>query len=608
MLLVIVRHPDKLRACKEEVVLDASSTQYQDWPQRSWGLAALGASLGLVIHLLLQAAERAGPVGPSILLALMFFLATAGIVFSFTLIRAAPRESAAFALICGAVVGCAIWFTGQVGAQYDWAVPRIPAAAVAVVIATPLFQAWRAAGRPRQSLISCLTYPVAHDHAWMAAMLWGACWLFAGITILLSFLLGGLFDLIGIHFVSKLVNEQWFGFALAGGAFGAAAGVFRDREAILLTLQTVIRRILSVLAPALGAGLILFLIATIFTGLEPLWEATKATTPLLIGSGAIAAILANAAIGDSPDDEAKLRVLRWGSLALAISIFPLTIIAAISTGLRVNQHGLSPDRIWAMIIVAVACICGACYWVALVRGRGDWFAWARRANLRLAFGLCGLALVLSTPLFNFASISTHNQVARLKAGKVTPAAFSWSALRYEYGAEGIAALKELAASGSSEAIKAQAKSALADKSGSPWAMQDTERTAQKANELERLLIVQPKPIVLPAGLKTAIAATQGCEAGARCIVYHEAGTKEAFVIWKPCDTCAPNAKYLWTERGDWSDSPELSNKPADNLNNFTMETFSKGKVEIRDVVRRRVYIDGKRIDGAYNEQEIGEKK
>ncbi len=436
---------------------DSIFSSETDWRQRSWILAALGASIGFALYLINDATLPDGSSLENWRVALSGFPVAAGAVFGFSLVRDQWRETAIFALVCGAVVGFACWFTGAGGTSYEWAIPRIFASGMAVAIAVPLFQAWRAAGRPRKAILSSLSYPNAHDNAWMTALLWGASWLFAGLTFLLGHLIGGLFGLIGIRFVTELMEEGAFVSLLLGGAFGGAIGMLRDREAILLTLQNVVRYILRVLAPVLGAGLVLFLFATLFTGLAPLWEATKATTPLLIGAAFVATILANAAIGDSPEDESKAGLLRWGSLALAASILPLTIIAAISTGLRINQHGLSPDRIWAAIIVGVACVLGAIYWIALLKGRGDWFGHVRWFNLRYAAGLCGLALLLSTPLFNFASWSTQNQVARLKAGKVEPKAFSWSALRYEYGPAGMAALRDLAANGPTDEIKAQAK-------------------------------------------------------------------------------------------------------------------------------------------------------
>ena len=68
-------------------------------------------------------------------------------------------------------------------------------------------------------------------------------------------------------------------------------------------LQRVVTTVLAVLAPVLGVGLILFLVALPFTGLGALWEATKSTTPILLACVIGALILANAVIGNGAEEE-----------------------------------------------------------------------------------------------------------------------------------------------------------------------------------------------------------------------------------------------------------------------------------------------------------------
>ncbi|NWM20069.1 DUF4153 domain-containing protein, partial [Escherichia coli] len=85
---------------------------------------------------------------------------------------------------------------------------------------------------------------------------------------------------------------------LIGLAFGSALGLLREHDAVVRLLQRVVATVLAVLAPVLAIGLGLFLLALPFTGLRALWDATQATTPLLLSCAVGGLILANAVIGN----------------------------------------------------------------------------------------------------------------------------------------------------------------------------------------------------------------------------------------------------------------------------------------------------------------------
>jgi hypothetical protein len=73
-----------------------------------------------------------------------------------------------------------------------------------------------------------------------------------------------------------------------------------------------------------------------------------------------------------------------------------------------------------------------------------WCERIRRSNLHLAVVVCGVAFVLALPIFDFGAISARNQLARLEAGKVAPDEFDYSALRWDFGDAGRRALTRLA--------------------------------------------------------------------------------------------------------------------------------------------------------------------
>ncbi len=564
------------------------STQNQDWPQRTWALGIAGAVIGFLIYLI---SEASNANWRSVGYGLSAFLAVTGVAAAFVVERGRLGLSAAFAVIAGMIVGFAAYWNGGPEGAIDWETWRILAAALTVAIAAPLFQAWGDAGMPRPPRLAHINYPTVHDRAWTNVVLWFACWAFTGVIWLLLSLIAQLFDLIGIKILSDLLTETWFGYTLTGAAFGAVAGLMRDRERILVTLQTVVRKVLSVLAPVLGTGLILFLVATLFTGLAPLWEATKATTPILIAAVAVAIILANAAIGDSREDEAKLSVVRWGTAALSAAILPLAVIAAVSTGSRIAQYGLTPDRLWAGVFVIIASSYSGAYLFNLVRNRNGWMAGIRRTNVILAIALCGLAFLLSTPLINFGAWSTASQVARLESGKVAPAKFDWAALRFDFGTSGEAAVKRLAKAGKTPEIRLAA--ATAEEQTDRWAGEELNEERAAVDNLDARLRVLPARASLSPQLRRRLVEWDACgRDDQQCAVLMAPDAKSAIIVRQRCAECDIEAIKFERDGETWKSENERGNEQPNAGAKQRPADLKSGRIEIRNVTRRQVFVDG----------------
>tara|TARA_R110000782_G_scaffold167129_4_gene259138 strand:- start:24817 stop:26523 length:1707 start_codon:yes stop_codon:yes gene_type:complete len=554
--------------------------QDQDWPLRSWGLALLGALVGLAIHHI-TLNEPHNFTEDSTRLALATFLGVAGIGFAFVVERGKIRGSALFALIAGLVIASVLYWSGDFTSWEPW---RLVSALLTVAIAAPLFQGWRDGGSVRWHI----PYIETHNRAWTNICLWFASWAFVGTVFLLVLLLGALFDLIGIDALKDLIEKGWFAMTLAGAAFGGAAGLLRDHERIVRLLQRVVMLVLSVLAPVLAVGLVLFLLALPFTGLGALWETTKSTTPIVLSCVIGALILANAVIGDRPEDEAKLRVMRWSAMALGVTILPLGIIAAISTGLRIDQYGLTPERLWAVMFTAIACAYGLAYLVSVLRGRETgWTGVVRPANMRLALALCAIAFLLSTPLISFGAISTRDQLARLESGKVSVDQFDFAALRFDFGPAGMKALKKLAKQGKTKEIRTAAADAL--KSDDRYAAsQARQRTETLGN-----ITTFPKDASLPQALRDRLAQIGYCTASEQCNLIYRPDAGQAILIGRWGN------RILRLENGAWAEdnrpTPVIGKEDAQKMN----EAFARGKVEIRSVPRQQVFIDGKPVGDAF---------
>jgi len=552
----------------------------EDWPLRSWGLALLGALVALAIYYIAKDG-RHDWTEDSNRLALATFLSVAGIGFAFVIERGRVIGSAVFAIIAGLVVASVLYWSGDFSSWEPW---RLVSALLTVAIAAPLFQGWRDGGQQKWHI----PYVETHNRAWTNVSLWFAAWAFVGIVFLLALLLSALFNLIGIDALEELLKKSWFSMMLAGGSFGGAVGLLRDRERIVLMLQRVIMTVLSVLAPVLAAGLLIFLIALPFTGLDALWETTKATTPILLSCIIGALILANAVIGDKVEDEAKLRAMRWSAMALAVTLLPLAIIAAISTGLRVNQYGFTPERIWAVIFTAIACAYGLAYLVSLLRGReARWTSLVRPANMRLALFLCALAFLLSTPLLSFGAISARDQVARLESGKVTVDEFDFAALRFDFGPAGMKALKALEKEGGTPEIREAAAKML--KSDTRYAAYEQERK----DEVRDNIVTLPKNAKLPDALVHQLSQYGACRAEKTCNVLYRPEAGEAIVIGRY------GVKLLRQSDDGWKNISYRDRSLTTDETKAMNKAFSLGHVEIRTVEKRQVFIDGKPIGTAF---------
>lgn len=570
------------------------------WRLRPVLLGIVGALACLAIERLI---DVAGVVPPG-RLAMATGIAAGAAAFGFTVERVRFGWSVAFGIGVAIVAGLVSWWNGapEGGMLGDWSDASL---ALAIAIAAPLFQTARDEGRAH------FPYPQVHAHVWTNIVLWCASWAFVGVVFALAWLLAALFELIGIDLIERLLLKGWVDALLIGGAFGAALGLFREREGVVRTLRRVVTAVLAVLAPVLGAGLLLFLLALPFTGLDALWEATKATTPILLVCALGAWVLANTVIGDGVEDELGNPALRWGATALAVVILPLAVIAAIATGLRIDQYGFTPDRLWALTFVIIACAMGIAWWVALARRRMGWAGEARSFNLRLAFAVMAAALFLATPILSFNAISARDQVARLEAGEVAPEKFDWGALAFDFGKPGKRAAARLTQSGNAEIARLAAKAAGAT---DRWALAREQRTVEAAAALGQRLRVLPESAAVPPALGEALTDWDVCgPSGDRpCTLLWQPGSREAVAIGGDCRPgkrpdgegymiadghyCLTTHLELDGKKWRKSAAPAVRSKVARDA---VAAGLARGDVEIRPVERRQVFIGGVPVGEAF---------
>ncbi|MEO9624298.1 MAG: DUF4153 domain-containing protein [Qipengyuania citrea] len=551
---------------------------HADWPLRPWALAVLLGLAGLAVHLLSDWNAADMPPWRAALAAAFVF---GPLALAFTVERIRWQEPLVFAGLVALVMAGIAWRVTSAGDRYADEPFWVAAGLVAITLALPLFQAgfhrlrWRTA------------YDQTHFHVWTDAISGAGALVFTGVSWLLVVLLAALFSAIDIDIVENVVDEPWFGWTFSGAAFGAALGVLRNQLKIIGTLQSVVMLVFSIIAVPLAAALAIFLLAVLASGIAVLWNATESPTPLLLSVAVAAFVLVNAVVRNADHEVSGNRALRWASLVLALAILPLALLAAISTGTRIAEYGLSPERLWGIVAVAVAVAYGVAYFAAPIRGRmAGWMERVRSANMHLAVATCVLAFILALPLFDFGAISAKNQIARLESGEVSVDEFDFDALRWDFGDAGREALERLAKSNDAEAAELAA-GALAQEART---YRDVERGPERNERLANLRM-QFEDETLRRHVESHVRASpwrcdNPCVAldagvgdnGRRRIALVEDGriAWEEFDLAQPADPAAVTAAREAAIRGEF-DAPDQG---------------AGSQVEIREWSGRRVYIDG----------------
>lgn len=584
----------------------ASSPETSDivWPLRTWVLAILGGLTALAIQQLLDLPDRDWDWGRRLVSALIIFLGVGGMSFGLAWQRGRLLAAILIALLCGVVAGGVfIWnnIPHEIVGTDGW---HIFCGVFTAGCLLTLFQAaqdgwtgWPARWAP-SGLVAwrreTILYSEVHGHLWTNALLLVLSGAFTLLCIGIAYLMAEMFWLVKLDFLREALRREWFQALMMGAPFGAALGLLRDRRGIITALQRVAMLVLRVLAPVVAVAIFIFLAALPFTGLAPLWD-TGGTTPIMLVGAALALFLTNAVVGDRAADESRSIILNSSAAALGLFLLPMIGIAAFSSGLRIQQYGLSPDRLWALTFIIVTSIAAIAYAVAILGTRG-WFARLRRTNLHLVFLIASITLLLSTPLLSFERIATAHQLARLSGGQVSAEAFDYKGLWFDFGPPGKAAIEQMTRS-SDGRIRRYA--AAVKKLGSKWDEAPNLRAAETGIALEKRLTMLPGPFPLDQATRDRLVRFDACNSNTNvpCTVHHVPGQDFMVVITAPtpkCDRCRSEISIIMRDKkGGWSQDnvyvrlePELDAQIA---------AIKAGRVEMRPVQQRQLFIDGKPV-------------
>ena len=582
--------PDSARPAFQRPASQRLDTSDPPWPLRPWIMAAICAAAGLAFHLLIDQDYRDALAHWRS--ALATFVAAAVVVFVLGVELRRWHWAMGFAVGWGIILGLIAWQTASYNFQGNPVEWPFWSGLLAVLVATPLFQTRRdVAPDWRFWKLWQMPYDRLHSHAWTDAVIGAASLAFVGVTFLLAYLISEMFHLIGIDLVRDLLNDEWFGWMLAGAAFGGAVGLLRERDRLVSTLQRLVMIVLAVLAPVLAAALVIFLLSLAGTGLQKLWDSGFSTAALMMAVAAFAVLLANAVIGNGADDRAANPLLRWAAPVLAAAVLPLAGIAVYSMHLRVVQYGWTPERIWGVIAATIALAYGVAGLWAVVKGRRDFDDLLRPLQQKLAIGVALLALLLALPILDFGAISTRDQLARLKSGAVVTEKFDWAAMAFDFGPSGRAALKDLTHSPQTARADA-AKASLAAKSR--WELTGLKGPVLLKPLAQRLRVI-PADRALPAEALERVSASYMCSRAKACVAVW-LGADRIGVLGQSEPGEATNFDFVslntdgrWVQ-GDLSRDPRPARPEID---------LSKATVTIETIEQRRILVNGVPESGTF---------
>lgn len=248
-----------------------------------------------------------------------------------------------------------------------------------------------------------------------------------------------LFDIVGLSFVPYLIFHPLVAVPLTSLTVAVSISVALKRPGI----DSLGRWILSVLAwllPPFSLLSLVFVACLPWSGLRTLWSTGQASSLiLLLELGTI--LLANAAWLDgtrSPFPNGPIESLARLSL-LCLPIY--TAICIYSLGLRIQQYGLSVDRVQAAFLAIVTGIWGLGYAGAVVLRQ--WPSSIGRVNMASTVTVALIVAAMNSPLLDPYRLAAKDQADRLLSGQIAPEDFDYLYMRSSLGRYGKRALARI---------------------------------------------------------------------------------------------------------------------------------------------------------------------
>ncbi|MFI8373584.1 DUF4153 domain-containing protein [Pseudomonas helleri] len=342
-------------------------------------------------------------------------------------------------VVMTAISGWVFWEGDDTGRPGNWLPGSWTCFAVVITyICTAFILSWptREGRAPR--------YEDLFRHAWDTVFIVLLGLLLNAVFWALLLLWGSLFKMLGIVALNKLFSADGFIYVASAMVFALGVNMGRDNDRVIGLLRGILLTLCRVLLPLSALIVIVFTFALPFTGLAPIW-ATGYSTTIMLCLVAANLFLLNGVFQDGAQNSGyPVWLLRMVDLCL-LCLPVLVGLAGYSTWLRIEQYGLTPSRLLAMLLVGVMFAHSlAAVWAVIVP-KGQWLGRLRVSNPAIALMTVLVLLVIHTPWLSPLQFSAQNQVQRLIEGKTPVERFDADTLRNRLGAPGRQAYEALLA-------------------------------------------------------------------------------------------------------------------------------------------------------------------
>lgn len=256
---------------------------------------------------------------------------------------------------------------------------------------------------------------------------------------------GLLFDIVGLDNVPYIIFNPITAVPLSSLTISVSISVAIKHPGI----DSLGRWILSVLAwllPFFSVLSVVFIMCLPFSGLRTLWSTGQASTlMLLLQFGTI--ILANAAWLDGTKPAFTNKHINNLAQVSLLCLPVYTVLCMYSVGLRIEQYGLTVDRVQAMFLAVVTGIWGLGYAGAVVFRK--WPSSIGRVNMSAVIILMVIVGAMNSPVLDPYRLAAYNQAERLSSGKISPEDFDYIYTRFNLGRYGSKILTTLSTNPSS---------------------------------------------------------------------------------------------------------------------------------------------------------------
>lgn len=396
-----------------------------------WRMAGVGATVGALIWAVFEAGD-AEWIGERAALVLMSLILSGGAA---TLAMSGPipfRQAVPRALGLAVVTAVLVWLAGLRHADGIFGSGLSVLAAVVIATLPVPFLLVQAQGNWRD-------YPALFSAAWAIVVRLVAAAAFVGLSWGVVFLSDQVLGIVGVTLISDLLDHWIVSAVVTGTLFGLGMAVVHEQAETLSPYPVL--RLFRLLLPVVLAVMLVFLVALPFRGLNGLLDGLSPTL-LLLTLIAAGVSLTSITVAQTDAEATQSRVLGHAARGMTLILPVMGALAAHAVWQRVDQHGWTPERLFAALTCVIALGYGLTYALAVLRGQG-WQERIRQANIRMALLATGLAALWLTPVLNAERISARDQLDRLETGQTAVADLDVEAIR-RWGYPGQAVLDLLA--------------------------------------------------------------------------------------------------------------------------------------------------------------------